>query len=167
MPLISFDIPYVHDHIVTSGTEFESDRWYHVALTKSGCDYVLYVNGEWDVDGYSCRQMAATDDPLIIGCYPRFDGWGAWFDGVMDEIRIYNRALGGTEVKALFNEGTSISLDFLGYGFDVDHGPLNEQLEITRKYREERAWKILQKLNEEFERQGLEHFTEKAMEPIQ
>ncbi len=49
-----------------------------------------------------------------------------------------------------YRDGKEIYLDFLGYHFDHNDQALTEKLEMLRQYREERARKILKKLNVEF-----------------
>jgi hypothetical protein len=54
-----------------------------------------------------------------------------------------------------YHEGKAISLDFLGYQFDVDNEPLENKLAKMAKYREERAAKILDNLNTEFRKENI------------
>jgi hypothetical protein len=61
----------------------------------------------------------------------------------------------------------SISLDFLGYGYDIANQELKNKLQLIRKHRERRARQILEKLNVEFDKEGIERFTEKDMKNIQ
>jgi len=39
--------------------------------------------------------VITTDDPVLIGCLRKVT---AWFDGKIDEVRIYNRALTACEI---------------------------------------------------------------------
>jgi predicted metal-dependent phosphoesterase TrpH len=66
-----------------------------------------------------------------------------------------------------FCDGKPASLDLLGYNFDINDRALHEKLEIIGKYREERAIKILEKLNTEFEKVGLREFTKRDLAAIQ
>jgi len=66
-----------------------------------------------------------------------------------------------------FHNGKSISLDFLGYQFDINNKPLQKKLEQISKYRQERAAKILEKLNTEFEKEGLKNLTKNDLTKIQ
>jgi len=82
------------------------------------------------------------------------------------------RYISGVELNVTFShpkfhEGRSISLDFLGYQFDVKNKELKDKLELTAKYREERAAKILNNLNAEFEKEGIEKLTKNDFEEIQ
>ena len=61
----------------------------------------------------------------------------------------------------------SVSLDFLGYQFDIENTELKNKLSVMREHRENRARKILEKLNAEFDKEGIEKFTEKDLENIQ
>lgn len=54
-----------------------------------------------------------------------------------------------------FREGRPFSLDFLGYQFDPNNEALKRKLDLMAKYREERAEKILDNLNKEFEKEGV------------
>ncbi len=65
-----------------------------------------------------------------------------------------------------YRSGKEIYLDFLGYQFDYNDKSLNNKLQMLREYREERAHKILEKVNIEFESEGRELFTEKDIEAI-
>ncbi|MQY62120.1 PHP domain-containing protein [archaeon] len=66
-----------------------------------------------------------------------------------------------------FHNGKSISLDFLGYQFDINNKPLQKKLEQISEYRQERASKILEKLNTEFEKEGLKNLTKNDLTEIQ
>jgi len=80
--------------------------------------------------------------------------------------------ISGVELNVTFshpkyNEGKSISLDFLGYRFDTRNEELQNKLQLMVKYREERAVKILDKLNAEFEKDGIAKLTKNDLEEIQ
>jgi predicted metal-dependent phosphoesterase TrpH len=66
-----------------------------------------------------------------------------------------------------FHEGNPISLDFLGYRFDVNNEELKDKLRKIAEYREERASKILDNINAEFEKEGIEELTKKDLREIQ
>ena len=82
------------------------------------------------------------------------------------------RYVSGVELNVTFShpryhEGKSISLDFLGYQFDVKNKGLKNKLQQIGEYREERAAKILDKINVEFEKKGIEKLTKNALREIQ
>ena len=80
--------------------------------------------------------------------------------------------ISGVELNVTFmhpkyQNGKAISLDFLGYQFDVENKELKDKLQLIAKYREERAAKILDNINVEFEKEGIEKLTKSDMEAIQ
>ena len=76
----------------------------------------------------------------------------------------------GVEVNVTFRypEGNKdVSLDFLGYGYDVGNQELNAKLQLIKEYRRRRARKILQNLNIEFDKEGIDRFTEEDLRRIE
>ena len=75
----------------------------------------------------------------------------------------------GLELNVTFSYpgGKSVSLDFLGYGYDIGNQALNNKLQLMREHREARARQILEKLNIEFARENIPRFTEADLEQIQ
>jgi predicted metal-dependent phosphoesterase TrpH len=65
-----------------------------------------------------------------------------------------------------YHEGKSVSLDFLGYQFDIENKKLKNKLQQIGKYREERAAKIMDKINSEFEKEGIEKLTKNDLKAI-
>ena len=74
----------------------------------------------------------------------------------------------GVELNVTFPYlGKSVSLDFLGYHYDIGNKELKNKLQLMRERREVRARQILEKLNVEFNRENIERFTEKDLKNIQ
>jgi len=81
------------------------------------------------------------------------------------------RYIPGVELNVTFShprygEGKSTSLDFLGYQFDTRNKELTNNLQRIGKYREERAARILDKINAEFEKEGIEKLTKNDLREI-
>ena len=78
----------------------ELETWYHIALTWDNGNYVVFVDGE-EVASGSYTGLAAIHDFLWIGNdgNPETEGTEA-FGGLLDEVRIYNRALNAVEILA-------------------------------------------------------------------
>lgn len=83
------------------------DTWYHVALTHDGSNTKLYVNGQLDANVAMLQNTVMNSAGLRIGKSPDFDGWHAYFKGLIDEPAIFNRALDGNEIAAMYNAGSS------------------------------------------------------------
>jgi predicted metal-dependent phosphoesterase TrpH len=76
----------------------------------------------------------------------------------------------GVELNVTFHypEGNKdVSLDFLGYGYDVGNQKLKTKLQLIKEYRKRRARKILQNLNIEFDKEGMARFTEADLKKIE
>jgi 3',5'-nucleoside bisphosphate phosphatase len=82
------------------------------------------------------------------------------------------RYVSGVELNVTFahpkyHAGKPVSLDFLGYQFDPKNQTFSDKLHRMAEFREARAAKILDNLNGEFEKEGIEKLTKKDFEEIQ
>jgi len=76
----------------------------------------------------------------------------------------------GVELNVAFHypEGNKdVSLDFLGYEYDIGNQELKSKLQLIKEYRKRRARQILQKLNIEFDKEGRARFTEEDLKKIE
>jgi len=73
--------------------------WQHLAATYDGSNLSLFVNGALAVATPCAGTIVYGSNPLAIGK----NGWNAtdYFDGVLDEIRVYSRALSSNEVPQI------------------------------------------------------------------
>jgi hypothetical protein len=101
-------VPDIDDHwrtgIVLSETT--GNRWYHIAATYDNAltqdQIIVYVDGvrRASLTVASGLVVAHTTNKFAIGC----QGWRpdlSLFNGSIDEVRIYNRALSSTEICEL------------------------------------------------------------------
>jgi len=78
----------------------EANKWYHIAGTHDGYDVKLYVNGLLAASTPAVGTADTNTKDIAIGLAT----WvGVYFDGVIGEVRIYNRALTEDEISDLFN----------------------------------------------------------------
>jgi hypothetical protein len=75
--------------------------WTHVAGTYDGTTVRLYVNGVQVASTAATAEMPATGDPLFIGTKNAGGTQGDHFSGLLDEVRVYWRALSATEIAAI------------------------------------------------------------------
>jgi len=100
---------YINQGYVVSGATFSAGTWYHVVSVKSGTFLYLYTNGALtDSVDIGITTLNTSTSSISIG---NENTGSAEFDGLLDEVRIYNRALSATEVSALYNAslGTKIN----------------------------------------------------------
>jgi hypothetical protein len=98
--------PYMND--TSSGTTtLPLNQWSHVSATYDGTISKIYVNGVLAGTSTPPFAMQTRPEDLIIGS--TMVGASVWpdrLDGIMDEVRIYNRALALNEVSALHRSGS-------------------------------------------------------------
>ena len=78
----------------------------------------------------------------------------------------------GMELNITFSHpditgGKNVSLDFLAYNYDPVNEALLKQLRVMTAHRISRAKEIMNKINVEFEKEGIEKLTETDMEAIE
>jgi hypothetical protein len=75
--------------------------------------------------------------------------------------------ISGVELNVTFiYKNKSYSLDFLGYNYDANNSTLKKKLKLIREHREKRAQQILAKLNEAFDTEGIDRFTDEDIKNI-
>ena len=72
------------------------NTWTHVATTYDGATQRIYVNGVLAGQRAQTGNIAVGNNPLRIGGNNVFGG--EFFQGLIDEVRIYNRALSAAEI---------------------------------------------------------------------
>lgn len=85
--------------------------WYHVIATRDGSSANLYINGSL-VNSTSYSFTPTTNvNPLLMGYGYMTNYPERYFDGIIDEIRIYNRALNSSEVELHYNSLSRTNVD--------------------------------------------------------
>jgi hypothetical protein len=95
------------DENIESDNVLSVGSWYHVVAVNNGTTTILYLNnelqtsvgeGEWfdDISGF---------DTANIGIWAH-DNAGIPFDGQIDEVKIFDRALSEQEIENLYNYGS-------------------------------------------------------------
>ena len=82
--------------VLVSTATLAVNQFYHLACTWNGTTLALYVNGIPDSSVAQALTPAGNTAPLSIG---QFGGNSDRFSGVIDEVRLYNRALSATEIQ--------------------------------------------------------------------
>ncbi len=77
-------------------------------------------------------------------------------------------AITGVELNVTFPyQGKTVSLDFLGYGYDPLNSALRQKLRLVREHREKRARQIIANLNAEFATESRPLFTDADLQKMQ
>jgi hypothetical protein len=73
-----------------------ANTWTHLAATYDRTTIRLYVNGVQVATGLQTAAVSTSTGVLTVGA----NFYGEYFNGLIDEVRVYNRALTATEIQA-------------------------------------------------------------------
>jgi PKD repeat protein len=88
------------EQILRGGARLAANTWTHLAATYDGARQRLYVNGVEVANRAQSGAIQASSGRLRIGGN---SVWGEYFQGRIDEVRVYNRPLQVSEIKADMN----------------------------------------------------------------
>ena len=84
----------------------ELGKWYYVTATRNGKNRVLYINGNLDVsDAGGEKYSGIAVDSAWLGAIPCQPDIPHYFNGVIDEPAVYNRALTQAEIWEDMSKG--------------------------------------------------------------
>jgi len=75
------------------------DEWHHAAGVFDGANIKVYLDGALDVSVATTEPIGINDANMLIGDNP--DSPGRYWDGLIDELKIYDRALSTGELMYL------------------------------------------------------------------
>ena len=90
------------DHRRTAQTAFD-DTWHHVAWVDDGGNARVYIDAVRDPTDFRYRRGPSTLDTTAVGGIVRAVT-GSFFQGAIDDVRVYNYALERAEIEALVPE---------------------------------------------------------------
>ena len=96
--------PFSPGHGIDGTTEVGFDSWHYVCGTYDITDGAkLYVDGVLDVEVADTAGIALNTFDVTIGANLEDTGWKPYrlYDGIIDEVKIFNRAFSADEVMAL------------------------------------------------------------------
>ena len=91
------DLASPADTLLNGVSALPLNAWSHLAATYDGANLRLYVNGTQVSSKAVTGTLTTSTGLLKIGGNAI---WGEFFNGMIDEVRIYNRALSATELQA-------------------------------------------------------------------
>ena len=81
---------------VDGTTALTLNTWTHLAATFDGAALRLYINGQLNASTSISGNLNTSPWPLRIGGDAV---WGEYFEGTIDEVRVYSRALSQSEIQ--------------------------------------------------------------------
>jgi len=112
----------------TSDVIVSKKRWHFVTCIYDGVEGKLLLGGEEVPLSQNTSDLGGAinecDTPMYIGCLLKNTGLYGFADGIIDDVRIYNRALSAEEVQWLMHTRPDIGdPNLVGYwGFDEGEG---------------------------------------------
>ena len=98
------------DNLIQSNTALTRNAWNHVVVTYKGSDAShissIYINGKLDKSAANYAHTIAIAE-LYIGYESRFN---LYFNGMIDDVKIYNSVLTAEQIKLEYNQGKSLVL---------------------------------------------------------
>jgi len=82
-----------------------TDEWFHVAGTYDGITQRVFVNGVQTNSANWSGSISSNTAPLDVGFMVAADN--SWYNGDLDDFRVYSRVLSADEVMQLYNEGSN------------------------------------------------------------
>ncbi|MEI6746785.1 MAG: LamG domain-containing protein [Methylococcaceae bacterium] len=102
----SFATDYEVNHAIESVKTIADDKWHFVAMIYDGAFIKFYIDGILDSSYPRTGTVRTNNNDLAIGRHGgAANGNDGFFNGLIDDTRIYNRALTEAEVMELYNGG--------------------------------------------------------------
>ena len=128
-------------HNISTSYTYSSmnSRWYHLAVVlksdESSSQLTVFINGENIAYSEKTLQVIYYDVnmPTIIGALegrPFYSSPGQFFNGSIDDVRIYNRAFTSTEIDELF-ESEKPKYPSSASFFDIDAQSQNNEVSFS------------------------------------
>lgn len=91
-----------------NGATATAEQWYMITATKSGTTYKLYVDGV--LQGTTSGTIIASPK-IVVGSHA--DYVPVPFDGIIDEVSVWSKALNQTEITELYNSGNGLTYPYI------------------------------------------------------
>lgn len=127
---------------------FDINVWNHLVVTRSSTQTIVYLNNIKEEFSTTDNVQQSASTPFIIGAQYGTGGGTSFFNGSIDQVRLFNRTISTLEAATLYNEtkNTTNTLQILGdtsciatYTFDGSSADLSgnysgTETDITYKY---------------------------------
>jgi len=108
---IDFDIYTTTQYGGSMSSQISTNTWYFLTFTYDGSIMKLYINGTEQSTTYSASGIIQTG--TLQDYFGKTNNVASeYFNGIMDEIGIWNRALTASEISELYNSGAGLSYPF-------------------------------------------------------
>jgi hypothetical protein len=88
---------------VASTTSSQSNEWYHLTGVYNGTSILIYINGSLENSSLVANPPSYSASRTTGLGVVNLDWGGSFFNGSIDDVMIYNRALSAGEVQSVYN----------------------------------------------------------------
>ena len=95
---------YSYSMYIESDNVVSNNVWHNAAMVSDGSNYYLYIDG--------VRQKASRPSSNPVANFFRIGGSvmsAEYFDGQIDDVKIFNYALTADQVKTLYNDASAVN----------------------------------------------------------
>jgi hypothetical protein len=98
---------------ISGATTLSADTWYHGAVTFSGNDVEIFLNGSSDGTGTLSRSSMASSLTFAGGTNAMTFAGFTPFSGLIDEFAVFDSVLSSTAISAIYNSGVPADISSL------------------------------------------------------
>ncbi len=90
---------------IAGGPPYEAGRWHHAVLTYDGTTVRSYLDGQ--LGNEKALALNTAEGPLLLGSGMTDEDFNAYayFNGLIDDVGLWNRVLSATEIRAIYAAG--------------------------------------------------------------
>ena len=100
----------------TNTAPITENTWIHVVVERNGSNLYCYINGSQvdfttelsGTDNRPINDIIATNSHLRIGSR-QYSGYEEYFNGLLDQVAVYGRALTADEIVCMYNSGSGLA----------------------------------------------------------
>ena len=111
-------------YVAETPSILEPNRWVHLAGTYNGSKIRAYVNGKLEAERSVSTTVNSQEYPLRIGSAGTSNR-GNWFNGTIDNIMIFNRAINASEIGYSYKYGSPLNSSGLVLWHKFDSSPID------------------------------------------
>lgn len=103
------------------GTGVQLNTWTHLALTYDGTTLSLFIDGLLDSSIPASGSITSATEDFYMGNL-LFQTTNYWFNGKLDEVSLWNRALSDAEINCIYRNGVNVTDTDLKLLYDFNQG---------------------------------------------
>ena len=116
-----------------SSSALPTGQWSHVLIRYAPGDQRIYINGSMAGQASFAGTPVANNNPLQLGADQNYPG--RYFNGELDELRIYNVALTEAQIAALVAERHPCGLNLQCFSDNFNDGSLGDDWAVASRGR--------------------------------